>query len=173
MFEAITTAHREPVHSVMLSADRYPDDPVPAQIQIIKACVDGFGRALQTQQLVDPGKAWAVGADGSLIVENGQIKEVDADPRWRISERVEYNNKGLPVRQFRGFFANTHRYVNDQSLRESGYFDQVFYDALGRQIRLINAKGDFSRESYHPWYHASEDFNDTAESPLPVRVQRS
>lgn len=164
LYEAISAAHREPVHSVVLTADRYPDDPVPAQIQIIKACVDGFGRPLQTQQLVDPGKAFAVGADGSLIIENGQIKEVDANPRWRISERVEYNNKGLPVRQFRPFFANTHRYVNDQSLRESGYFDQVFYDALGRQIKLVNAKGDFSRESYHPWYHASEDFNDTAES---------
>lgn len=173
LFAAITAAHREPVHSVVLSADRYPDDPEPAQIQIIKACVDGFGRALQTQQLVDPGIAYAVGADGALIVEDGQFKEVDADPRWRISERVEYNNKGLPVRQFRPFFANTHRYVNDQSLRELGYYDQVFYDALGRQIRLVNAKGDFSRESYHPWYHASEDFNDTAESSPPEKAQQS
>ncbi|WP_434709699.1 toxin [Pseudomonas sp. R1-1] len=173
LYEAIRAAHREPVHSVVLSADRYPDDPVPAQIQIIKACVDGFGRALQTQQLVDPGKAWAVGADGSLIVENGQIKEVDADPRWRISERVEYNNKGLPVRQFRPFFANTHHCVKDQSLRELGYYDQVFYDAVGRQIKLVNAKGDCALKDYNPWYQASHDFNDTAESPLPVRVQRS
>ncbi|MFG6207335.1 SpvB/TcaC N-terminal domain-containing protein [Pseudomonas retamae] len=172
VYEAITTAHREPVHSVMLSADRYPDDPEPAQIQIIKACVDGFGRALQTQQLVDPGKAWAVGADGSLIVENGQIKEVDADPRWRISERVEYNNKGLPVRQFRPFFANTHRYVNDQSLRESGHCDQLFYDALGRKIRLLNAKGDIARECPTPWYVISEDFNDTAEPSPSAKAQR-
>lgn len=101
--DAIATVHREPVHSVILSADRYPDDEVDAQIQITKACVDGFGRALQTQQLVDPGKAYAVVADGSLIVEDGQIKVVDANPRWRISERVEYNNKGLPVRQYRAF----------------------------------------------------------------------
>jgi hypothetical protein len=173
LYAAISAVHREPVHSVMLNADRYPDDPAQAQIQIIKACVDGFGRPLQTQQLVDPGMAYAVDDDGSLIVEDGQFKEVDADPRWRISERVEYNNKGLAVRQFRPFFANTHRYVNDRSLRELGYFDQVFYDALGRQIRLVNAKGDFSRETYHPWYHASEDFNDTAEPSSPPKVQRS
>lgn len=171
--QAIAAAHREPVHSVMLSADRYPDDPQPAQIQIVKACVDGFGRALQTQQLVDPGLAYAVDATGALIVEDGEYVEVQADPRWRISERVEYNNKGLPVRQFRPFFANTHRYVNDQSLRELGYFDQVFYDALGRQVRLVNAKGDFSRETYHPWYHASEDFNDTADPSPPAKQQRS
>jgi hypothetical protein len=172
LHEAIGAVRREPVHSVILSADRYPDDPL-RQVQIVKACVDGFGRALQTQQRVDPGKAYAVGDDGSLIVENGQFKEVDTDSRWRISERVEYNNKGLPVRQFRPFFADTHGYVNDQSLREMGFFDQVFYDALGRQIKVVNAKGDCSRETYHPWFHTSEDFNDTAEPSPPAKASRS
>ena len=171
--EIIATVHREPVHSVILSADRYPDDPIPAQIQIVKACVDGFGRALQTQQLVEPGMAYAVDADGKLIIEDGQFLEVFADPRWRISERVEYNNKGLPVRQFRPFFADTHRYVNDHSLRELGYFDQLFYDVSGRLIKLINAKGYFSRETYHPWYRISEDFNDTHEAPLSTQPQAS
>ncbi|WP_085580368.1 MULTISPECIES: SpvB/TcaC N-terminal domain-containing protein [unclassified Pseudomonas] len=166
--EAIALVPREPVHSVLLRADRYPDDPVPAQIQIIKTCVDGFGRPLQTQQLVEPGSAYAVDADGSLIIEDGQPVEVPADPRWRISERVEYNNKGLAVRRFRPFFADTHRYVNDASLREHGFFDQLFYDVLGRPVRLVNAKGHFSRETYHPWYHISEDFNDTDEpGPQP------
>ncbi|WP_191635318.1 hypothetical protein, partial [Pseudomonas fluorescens] len=66
-------------------------------------------------------------------------------------------------RQYRPFFANTHRYVNDQSLRQPGLFDQLFYDATGRPIKLINAKGDFSREAYHPSYATSEAFNDTTE----------
>ncbi|VVO73708.1 hypothetical protein PS898_01438 [Pseudomonas fluorescens] len=79
----------------------------------------------------------------------------------------------MPVRQFRPYFADTHGYVNDQSLHELGYFDQLFYDPLGRPIKLINAKGDFSREAYHPWYHTSEDFNDTAESVSPKRSLRS
>ncbi len=166
----ISSVPREPLHTVVLSADRYPDDPVPAQIQIIKACVDGFGRALQTQQLVDPGTAYAVGDDGALIVEDGKLREVQAEPRWRISERVEYNNKGLPVRQFRPFFADRHGYVDDQCLRALGYYDQLFYDPLGRSIKLINAKKDFSRETYHPWYHISEDFNDTAE-PTPEKAR--
>nr|WP_315445576.1 SpvB/TcaC N-terminal domain-containing protein [uncultured Pseudomonas sp.] len=170
--EVIVTTRREPVHTVVLSADRYPDDPVKAQIQITKACVDGFGRALQTQQLADPGLAYAVDADGSLIVEDGQFVEVHADPRWRISERIEYNNKGLAVRQFRPFFANAHGYINDQSLHTLGHYDQLFYDPLGRAVKLLNAKGDFSRETYHPWYHASEDFNDTAEAVPSQRRSR-
>jgi hypothetical protein len=42
-------------------------------------------------------------------------------------------------------------------------FDQLFHDALGRPVKLVNAKGYFSRETRHPWYLISEDFNDTAE----------
>jgi hypothetical protein len=159
--ELIERVRRKPVHSVVISADRYPDDPVAAQFQIVISYVDGFGRALQTQQKVEPGIAYAVADDVSLIVDNGQLREVHADPRWRISARVEYNNKGLPVRQYRPFFADTHGYVNDQSLREHSYFERLFYDPLGRACKLINAKGHFSREKRHPWYRISEDFNDT------------
>ncbi|MBR7199114.1 SpvB/TcaC N-terminal domain-containing protein [Pseudomonas sp. 14A] len=171
MLEAISSACREPVHTVILSADRYPDDAIDAQIQIVKACVDGFGRALQTLQLVDPGPAHDVDPNtGELLAENA---ELPADPRWRVSERVEYNNKGLPIRQYRPFFANRHCYVNDQSLHRLGLFDQLFYDAQGRPIKLVNAKGDFSRQTYHPWYHTSEDFNDTAEEQESARESGS
>jgi len=155
------------VHSVVLSADRYPDDSVAAQVQIIISYVDGFGRALQTLQQVEPGIAYAVAADGSLIVDRGQLREEHAESRWRVSARVEYNNKGLAVRQFRPFFADTHGYVNDQSLRRYGYFDQLFYDPLGRPVKLINAKGYFSLEDYHSWYQTKHDFNDTDKSAEP------
>lgn len=165
--ELISTVARKPVHSVALSADRYPNDPIAALVQIIISYVDGFGRALQTLQRVEPGIAYAVAADWSLIVDRGQLREEHAESRWRVSARVEYNNKGLAVRQFRPFFADTHGYVNDQSLQRYGYFDQLFYDPLGRVVKLINAKGYFSRETYHPWYQASEDFNDTDESAEP------
>ncbi|RBL71454.1 toxin [Pseudomonas sp. MWU13-2625] len=160
----MTRVARQPVHSAVFNADRYPDDPMPALVQIIISYVDGFGRPLQTLQRVEPGIAYAVAEDGSLIVDRGQLREEHTDSRWRVSARVEYNNKGLAVRQFRPFFADSHGYVNDQSLRQHGYFDQLFYDPLGRAIKLINAKGYFSREHHHPWYLAKEDFNDTDES---------
>ncbi|WP_346656539.1 hypothetical protein [Pseudomonas sp. SWRI99] len=172
LLAAIEAAHREPVHSVVLSADRDYYDETPAQIQIIKACVDGFGRALQTQQLVDPGLAYKV-VDGWLVIEDGKYVEVYADPRWRVSERVEYNNKGLPIRQFRPFFADVHGYVNDRSMRELGYFDQLFYDALGRLIKVINAKSDYALDHHHPWYNTHLDFNDTASPPDRAKAQAS
>lgn len=158
--ELIAATPREPVHSVILSADRYPDDPLQ-QIQITKACVDGFGRALQTQQKVEPGLAYSATADLELELENGQPVEKPADPRWRISERMEYNNKGAVTRVFRPYFCNTHGYIRDQSFRLFGYHDQQFYDAPGRPIKVISAKGYVSFETLHPWYRASHDFNDT------------
>lgn len=151
------------MHSVVLTADRYWDDE-QQQIQIVKVFVDGFGRPLQTKQLVEPGPAFVV-ENGELVIENGVPKVAHADPRWRVSERVEYNNKGLPVRVFRPYFANGHRYINDHSFREFGHHDQNFYDVLGRLHKVINAKGDVALEIIHPWYTTSLDFNDTYVAP--------
>lgn len=163
LLDLIDTVPREPVHSVVLNADRYHDDELQ-QIQIIKAFVDGFGRPLQIKQLVEPGPAFVV-ENGELVIENGEPKVAHADPRWRVSERVEYNNKGLPVRVFRPYFANGHRYINDHSFREFGHHDQNFYDVLGRPNKVINARGDVALEIIHPWYTTSLDFNDTYVAP--------
>jgi hypothetical protein len=163
LLELIHTVHREPVHSVVLTADRYWDDE-QQQIQIVKVFVNGFGQPLQTLQLVDPGPAFVV-ENGELVIEDGQPKVAHADPRWRVSERVEYNNKGLVVRQFRPYFANGHCYINDHSFREFGPHTQYFYDVLGRQNKVINAKGDVALEIIHSWYTTSLDFNDTYIAP--------
>lgn len=158
--ELIRATPREPVHSVVLSADRYHNDPLQ-QIQIIKSCVDGFGRALQTQQKVEPGMAYSVDENLELELVDGQPLEKLANPRWRISERVEYNNKGAVTRVFRPYFCNAHGYVRDQSFRQFGYHDQQFYDPLGRPVKVVSAKGYESFDTLHPWYRASHDFNDT------------
>ncbi|MEO4014417.1 SpvB/TcaC N-terminal domain-containing protein [Pseudomonas rossensis] len=165
LLDLIHTVPREPVHSVVLTADRYWDDELQ-QIQIVKVFVDGFGRPLQTKQLVEQGPAFVVAEDRSLILDQGQPRVEPANPRWRVSERVEYNNKGLPVRVFRPYFANVHHYINDHSFRKFGHHDQQFYDVLGRLTKVINAKGDVAREVIHPWYTTSLDFNDTYVAPF-------
>jgi len=161
----------EPVHSAVFQADRYPDDP-DKQIRISLTSVDGFARTLQTRQLVEDGDAYSVDPFGNIELEFGTPpvpKIVHASPRWRVSERVEYNNKGLAVRVYRPFFANSFLYVKDLGLRKYGYCDKQFYDPLGRPTITTTAKGWMRRQTYLTWYTISEDENDTAEEVLAAK----
>lgn len=178
----------QPVHTATLVADRYPDDP-ERQIRISLVSYDGFGRVLQTRQLVEDGGAYKVDPNtGNLEVakskstvdlltgkDEGKVAPVvvAASPRWRVSERVEYNNKGLPIRIYRPYFADIHRYVNDQSIRDYGYCDKQHYDPLGRPTVTYTAADFMRRQTYLTWYSISEDENDTEEEMLAIRAARN
>lgn len=164
----IKAAQREPVHAATLQADRYPDAPQEEkQFRCSIACWDGFGRPLQTKQEVEPGKAYVVDENGDLKLDDkGDPLQAEAARRWRVSERKEYNNKGLPIRVYRPYFADQYRYINDQSFREKGYHDKQYYDALGRPTETWLANGWMRRMSYCNWYSISEDENDTQEEVL-------
>ncbi|QOY69959.1 SpvB/TcaC N-terminal domain-containing protein [Pseudomonas sp. OST1909] len=165
----IDKASRTPVHGLMLQADRYPGD-TEQQVRMTLTCWDGFGRSLQTKQKTEPGPAHAVDDKGNLLVDElpdanatlkKQLRQVQANPRWRVSERVEYNNKGLVIRVYRPYFADKHTYVNDQSMRELGHSDRQFYDPLGRPTKTLTAGGFMRRNTYWAWYTVNEDENDT------------
>ena len=85
--------------------------------------------------------------------------EVDADPRWAVSGRVEYDNKGQAVRAYQPYFLDSWHYVIDSSLRMQGYSD----DALGRVSDAVTALGYLCRNTRYPWFDVSEDENDTHE----------
>ncbi len=180
----IDEAHREPVHVATLQADRYPGDP-KLQIRAAIACWDGFGRSLQAKQEVEPGMAWVASDKGELeLDEAGRPKEAHATRRWRVSERVEYNNKGETVRIYRPYFANVYRYINDEAIRESGFHDQQFYDAAGRPTHTVLAKkmpqGEHSElkplrreQRYRCWYTIAFDENDLFDPPPTQRKKRT
>jgi hypothetical protein len=179
----IDSAHREPVYSVGLLADRYPGDP-EMQVRVSIACLDGFGRALQTKQEVEPGKSWRVDDKGELILNpDGTPQEADVPRRWRVSEPVEYNNKGEKVRIYRPYFADQPRYINDRSMRQHAYHDQQFYDAAGRPTEIVLAKKMLQGNSeelkplrreqqYRTWYTIAFDENDLFDPP-PVKQRRT
>jgi len=174
--EQLDAAHREPIHAVAMLADRYPGDP-EMQVRVSIACWDGFGRSLQTKQEVEPGKSWQVGENGELILDSdGKPVEADVPRRWRVSEPVEYNNKGEKVRIYRPYFADQPRYINDHSMRVHAFHDQQFYDAAGRPTETILAKNmlqgippqmkPLRRETwYWIWCNVAFDENDLFEPP--------
>ncbi|NYH10242.1 SpvB/TcaC N-terminal domain-containing protein [Pseudomonas moraviensis] len=168
LLKIIQTALRQPVHSLSVVADRYHTDPLQ-QIQMSLSYTDGFGRDLQSKQLVPPGDAFVATPEDNLETgADGKPIEMPAAHRWRVMGRVEYNHKGETIRVYRPYFLNTHRCINDSAMREHGYHDQMFYDALGRPVRTINALGHLAFDLLHPWFKLSYDYNDTQETP-PAR----
>jgi hypothetical protein len=141
----LTASIREPVHMAVLIADRFPGDD-QKHIRITVTDLDGFGRTLQHKQKV-------------------------TEQSWRVSERVEYNNKGLPIRIYRPWFCDKHRYIEDAFLRNSSPHDKQFYDPLGRLAYTRQAEQNgvscMRRYTRHPWYTVYEDENDTLEEILP------
>jgi hypothetical protein len=178
--QQIDAAQREPVYSVALLADRYPDDP-EMQVRVSIACLDGFGRSLQTKQEVESGISWQVGENGELILNaNGQPIEAKVPRRWRVSEPVEYNNKGEKVRIYRPYFADQPRYINDRSMRAHAFHDQQFYDAAGRPTETVLAKQMLQGNPptmkhlrrqvwYWIWCNVAFDENDLFEPPPEQR----
>ncbi|WP_448096752.1 SpvB/TcaC N-terminal domain-containing protein [Luteibacter yeojuensis] len=184
----LAAAPGQPVHGATLQADRYPGDP-ERQIRIAVSASDGLGRVLQVKQKVPPGDAYVV-EDGELALDaSGQPRREATSTRWRVSERVEYNNKGLAVRVYRPYFANTHAHIRDESFRQFGYCDRQYYDPLGRPARTLTPREErvdaasggrrraraadewvvkwyMKRWTYHPWYVVAEDENDTASEML-------
>lgn len=128
---------------------------------------------MQSKQKVEPGQAYAVDDQGNLSITGGQPAQVQAAERWRVSERVEYNNKGLAVRVYRPYFADKYRYINDESFRQFGYSDQQFYDPLGRPTKTITASGYWRRHTYLTWYSISEDENDLYLEAFPLKTMSS
>jgi len=150
-----------PLHQVVLTADTYPDIK-SQQVQVKLAYSDGFGRALQNLQKVAPGLAYQRTEEGELAVDgNDKLIEAHTETRWQVSGRVEYNNKGQVVRQYQPYFVDDWHYITNTAMRAQGYADTHYYDALGREIKVVTAKGFERRHYYTPWFTVAEDENDT------------
>ncbi|MEX5510441.1 SpvB/TcaC N-terminal domain-containing protein [Pseudomonas paralactis] len=156
----IKAATRVPVHAVVLHADRWQATPAEddRQIHIALAFSDGFGRVRQTQEQAQPGPAFHVDAAGTLSAD---AEPLDASSRWRISGRVEHDNRGQVTQTWRPYFVDRPGYINDAAFNASRPSERHFHDALGRLVRTLNANGDTRRQTYRAWYSVSEDENDT------------
>lgn len=159
--ELIQGIPRIPVQSAALVADRYPSDD-EQQVRVSLTYFDGLGRALQAVKKVPAGDAWQRDSRGEIVVgSDGKPISTNTDHRWAVSGKIECNNKGQPVRKYQPYFIDAWQYVCDAAMRSCGYADTYFYDALGREVRVLTAKKYLRRTGYYPWFTVTEDENDT------------
>ncbi|EIL8814679.1 hypothetical protein LMF84_000562 [Salmonella enterica] len=171
--QLLADAEQIPIHSAVLTADNYPETTDPddsskrlQQTGITVGYSDGFGRAIQLCALVPEGDAWHR-EDGGQV----DTTPIKASERWVVSGRTEYDNKGQPVRSYQPYFLDSWLFVTDDSIRTNGYSDTLYYDALGRNIRTVTAKGYLRCARSYSWFSVAEDENDTAELSEGVRYE--
>lgn len=159
---------RHPPHAMTVVSDNYDRNAEKQQQQQMIVFSDGFGRTLQSAQRVEPGEAYLREQHGNLRVGDNEPIVNTAKQRWAVSGQVEYDNKGLAVRVYQSYFLNDWRYTSDDSSHT--YADTHVYDPLGREIKVITAKGYLRRTQYFPWFVISEDENDTAAEVIESKI---
>ena len=169
----VLASPRSPVQVAALVADQYPDEVTSTHhVQITLSYSDGFGRPLQAKQKCPPGLAYMVTGDGQLELADGTPVEKDtgASPRWAVTGRVEYDNKGQAVRAYQPYFIDQPVYLGDDQAYLWGHADTHYYDPLGRETAVVTALGYLRRAQYFPWFSMAEDENDTLHEVMATQA---
>ncbi len=148
---------QEPPQSILVARETHVSELVAPEVtkyQRTIAYSDGFGRALQTKILVEPGLAWVKQADNSFA-------EATVTERWLASGRTVYNNKEKPVKQYEPFYTASYHYEAEAFFATYGVTPVLHYDPLLRVIRTDTPKGFFSKVAFTPWQISKYDENDT------------
>ncbi len=138
--------HPPPIRIYTLARERHASDPgggtSPLQHHILY--LDGLGRELQTQALVEPGPL----ESGGPIV----------DPRWTVSGWTLHDNKGNPVRRYEPLYQAGHGFRFGV---QAGSGHTLFYDPLGRVVATLHADHSYEKVVFDAWHIANWDTNDT------------
>ncbi len=158
------TENQQPSSSINLVRNYYwnsPDKNKTPYCQQMVNYADGLGRDLEKKVLVAPGTSYIRDEHGMLMMdENNNQIEKKVDSRWQVTGRTVVNNKGLPIKQYLPYFINTPIYEDQKEI--SGPPPSVmYYDALGREIRVNTPKGFFRKTEFTPWEEYFYDEDDT------------
>ncbi|WP_194792027.1 SpvB/TcaC N-terminal domain-containing protein [Pseudomonas sp. UFMG81] len=174
-------AGRTPPHVIQIQTDRYDSDP---QQQVRVRVLLGTGeQPLQAAILSPPGEAFVRSEDGGLEVDaQGHAIVREADIRWAVTGKTEFDDKGQVVRVWLPFYLDDWRWVSDDSAREGIYADTHVYDALGRESKVVRAAGEEvdglwvgyeRRAQVYPWFSVVEDENDTWQEVVERQQRRA
>ena len=143
----------KPTCNIILAAEQF-EQPLPSLVSIdnltpqktpVKMVInyqDGLGDTFQTKLKID---------------------EQAAGKSWLVSSFVVEDNRGLAIKKYLPFFSNTYEVeyesvINTQVTTPTS----CYYDALGRQIKIINANGTVKTMMQSAWFKIVYDENDNA-----------
>ena len=158
--QGIQAAQRQPTRQILVDAENYSKEEAPVKTRVALYYHDGFGRKLQEKVKVEKGQAINVDEKKDILLEEGQPKQTITDNRWLTSGRTVFNNKGLPVQKYEPYYLDSSAFLDIEELNKFGVSSTHYYDAVGRIVRLVSAKGFASKTEYHPWYQLAFDHND-------------
>ncbi|KAB5542516.1 YD repeat-containing protein [Coniochaeta sp. 2T2.1] len=133
------------------------DDGAESRVFVGFSFVDGTGRVVQAKAQCEPGPLEPDDALENTKKRDQPPKEI-VHHRWQTSSWIVYNNKGSAVRNYEPFFSDTHRF---QDRAMYGVSPTFIYDALSRNVAVINADHSFSKIVFSPWSSESWDKTDT------------
>ncbi len=125
---------------------------------------DGSGHEVLKKVQAEPGDAPQRDGENNLVKDAlGHIILHDTSPllRWVGNGRTIYNNKGNPVKQYEPYFDSTPEYNNESDLTGLGFTSVLYYDAIGRVIKIKHPNGTFSKVEFDAWTQKTYDENDT------------
>lgn len=113
----------------------------PGQVSPLRVSIDyidSTGRPVETKLLVE---AEACGA---------------ATPLWRSTALIRYDARGNALQLWRPCFTDTPAF----SGYDGGLYDTNHYDALGRQVKTLTAKGFVETTAFAAWSTVQSDLDD-------------
>ncbi len=107
--------------------------------------------------------AYSDGA-GNVVMQKATAAPDAATPmveRWVGSGRVVLNNKGLPVKQYEPFFADSSAFEAEEGFE--GVTPVITYDPVGRPTRVDLPNGTLRKVALSPWGSVTWDENDCSD----------
>ncbi len=141
---------QQPVYNISVAAQHYPtaEEQPMETLHIGLSRSDGFGRLLEAKARIE-----------SAQLTTQEQQAMNSSYCWLTSGRVEYNNKGLPVRQWEPYASNTPDYISNNKAVQVGVSSMLFYDPLDRNNKVITAKGFLEKHTWTAWENNTYDAN--------------
>jgi RHS repeat-associated protein len=116
------------------------------------AFFDGLLRQISIATLVNGDPPYALEPSSTTTRMNSP-----ADASWAVDHRVRYDHRGDVAVEYLPFFSTTPAFVPAPDVPHA----EFCYDALGRQIQTLTAKGFLTRRQYTAWSAVHSDADDT------------